>query len=82
MSAVVTGVLMPSPIRLRKFTWLLAGFWTFAIALVLLWEILAKDGGTLHVGLSGQCFKKARRIGGLPPGVVQEICDRGQRAKW
>jgi chemotaxis family two-component system sensor kinase Cph1 len=39
MSAVVTGVLRPSPIRLRKFTWLLAGFWTFAIALVLLWEI-------------------------------------------
>ena len=39
MFGVVIGTLAPSPIRLRQYAWLLAGFWTVAIAIVLLWEI-------------------------------------------
>jgi hypothetical protein len=39
MFGAVVGTLASSPIRLRRYTWALAGFWTLAIGIVLLWEI-------------------------------------------
>jgi PAS domain S-box-containing protein len=52
MFDVVNGALAPSPIRLRQYAWLVAGFWTVAIAIVLLWEISDERQQALDIARS------------------------------
>ena len=49
---ISTGPVEVSPIRLRQYTWALAGLWTVAIAIVLTWEISDERQQALDIARS------------------------------
>jgi PAS domain S-box-containing protein len=52
MSGTATGRHGVSPIRLRRYTWALAAFWTVAIVIVLAWEIADERNQALDIARS------------------------------
>jgi PAS domain S-box-containing protein len=52
MLDMAIGTMRVSPVRLRQFTWVLAAFWTVAIAIVLTWEVSDERNQAIDIARS------------------------------